>query len=96
MKRRDFLKGSTMAVVGAGFVAAMPIMPAVLNAMDTEAPEADTAVAGTADAAVTMSEPLVVRVNDLATGSMQMFFGTQEVAYNDPQLAARLVQASRQ
>jgi len=96
MKRRDFLKGSTMAVAAAGVAAAMPLMPAVLNIADTEGPEADSAVASTSDAALTMSEPLVVRVTDLTTGAMQMFFGTHEVAYSDPQLAARLVRAAAQ
>ena len=37
-----------------------------------------------------MTEPLIVRVNDLASGSMQMFVGTWEVTYADPQVAARL------
>jgi len=96
MRRRDFLKGSTMAMVGAGVVAAVPVMPAVLNVLDTEGPEADSAAAGASDAAVTMSEPIVVRVNDLSTGAMQMFFGTQEVAINDPDMAARLARAANQ
>jgi hypothetical protein len=96
MKRRDFLKSGTMAVAAAGAVAAMPIVPALVNVVDTEGPAADSAAAAsTSEVAVNMAQPLIVRVNDLASGSMQMFFGTQEVAHSDPQLAARLFRAAQ-
>jgi hypothetical protein len=96
MKRRDFLKSGTMAVAAAGVAAAMPIVPAVMNAVDTEGPEVDSAAtASTSEVAANMSQPLIVRVNDLTSGSMQMFFGTREVAYTDPQLAARLFRAAQ-
>jgi hypothetical protein len=95
MKRRDFLKGGTMAVAAAGVVAAMPVLPALVNAVDTEGPEVDAEAASTSEAALNMAQPLVVRITDLASGSMQMFFGTQEVNYTDPQLAARLFRASQ-
>ena len=39
MKRRDFLKSGTMAVAAAGVAAAIPIVPAVINAVDTEGPK---------------------------------------------------------
>lgn len=96
MKRREFLKSGTMAVAAAGVAAAAPIVPAVVNAVDTEGPEVDSAAtASTTEVAANMSQPLVVRVNDLASGSMQMFVGTREVAYSDPQLAARLFRAAQ-
>ena len=96
MKRRDFLKSGTMAVAAAGVAAAIPIMPAVISAVDTDGPEIDsTTAASTSEAAASMSEPLVVRVNDLSSGSMQMFFGTREVTYADPELAARLFRAAQ-
>jgi hypothetical protein len=96
MRRRDFLKSGSMAVAAAGVAAALPILPAVVNTVDTEGPELDSAAtASTSEAAVNMAQPLVVRVNDLASGSMQMFFGTKEVAYSDPQLAARLFRAAQ-
>ena len=66
MKRRDFLKSGTMAVAAAGVAAAIPIMPAVINAVDTDGPELDTTTAAsTSEAAASMSEPLIVRINDL-------------------------------
>jgi hypothetical protein len=95
MKRRDFLKSGSIAVAAAGMAAAVPILPAVVNAVDTEGPEADSAVASTSEVAVNTAQPLVVRVNDLASGSMQMFLGTREVTYSDPQLAARLFRAAQ-
>jgi hypothetical protein len=96
MKRRDFLKSGTMAVTAAGVAVAMPIVPAVVNVIDTEGPAADSAAtASTSEVAVNMAQPLIVRVNDLASGSMQMFFGTKEVLYSDPQLAARLFRAAQ-
>jgi hypothetical protein len=96
MKRRDFLKSGTMAVAAAGVAAALPVMPAVINAVDTEGPEVDSATAAsTSEVAENMAQPLIVRVNDLASGSMQMFFGTREVTYADPQLAARLFRAAQ-
>ncbi len=95
MKRRDFLKGGTMTIAAAGVLAAVPMMPALMGALDTEGPEADSALAGGSEAALTMSEPMVIRINDLASGAMQMFYGGQEVNYSDPQLAARLFKAGQ-
>jgi hypothetical protein len=96
MKRRDFLKSGTVAVAAAGVAVAMPMVPAVVNVVDTEGPAADSAVtASTSEVAVNMAQPLIVRVNDLASGSMQMFFGTREVTYADPELAARLFRAAK-
>ena len=64
MKRRDFLKSGTMAVAAAGVAATMPIVPAVVNVVDTEGPEADSAAAAnTSEVAVNAAQPLVVRVN---------------------------------
>jgi hypothetical protein len=95
IRRREFLKGSGAAIAAAGVVATMPLMPAVINALDSEAPEADGAVASSSEAALTMSQPLIVRVNDLSSGAMQLFYGDQEVAHSDPQLAARLFRAAQ-
>jgi hypothetical protein len=96
MKRRDFLKSGTMAVAAAGVAATMPIVPALVNAVDTDGPEVDSATAAsTSEVAVNSAQPLIVRVNDLASGSMQMFIGTREITYSDPQLAARLFRAAQ-
>ena len=61
MKRRDFLKSGTMAVAAAGVAAAIPVVPAVVNVIDTEGPEADSATAAsTSEVAVNMAQPLIV------------------------------------
>lgn len=93
LNRRDFLKGGSMAVVAAGVVSAMPVMPALVSAAETEGPAAET-VATQAEA-LSMAEPLVARVNDLTTGAMSLFVGSNEITYNDPQLAARLFRAAQ-
>ena len=51
MKRRDFLKSGTMAVAAAGVAASIPIVPAVITAVDTEGPELDSTVASTSEVA---------------------------------------------
>jgi hypothetical protein len=99
LTRRAFLwRGSVVAGV-AGAVAAVPGLPAFLaadsptltSAADTTGPEAASAVSEDA----TLTEPLVVHVKDLTTGAMDLFIGTQQIAYTNPQLAGRLFQATR-
>jgi hypothetical protein len=98
LSRRVFLKGGTAAVVAAGAISAIPGLPALVGAIDTQAP----ADAGAAEAAVTegessltMSEPLVAHVRDLATGEIGLFSGTREITVLEPRLAAALVRALR-
>ena len=97
VSRRSFLKGGSAAIVTAGAISALPGLPAVVGALETQGP----ADAGAADAAVTdadgaaMSEPLVAHVRDLATGEIGLFSGAREVTVLDPQLAARLIRAAR-
>jgi hypothetical protein len=42
-----------------------------------------------------MTEPLVAHVRDLATGEIGLFSGTDEIVFHDPNLAARLFNATR-
>jgi hypothetical protein len=98
LSRRLFLKGSTAAVVAAGAISAVPGLPALVGAVETQAPadvgEAQAAV-GEGEASVSMSEPLVAHVRDLASGEIGLFSGTREVTVLDPRLAAALVKALR-
>jgi hypothetical protein len=68
------------------------------TAVETQAPadvgEAQAAV-DEGEASVTMSEPLVAHVRDLASGEIGLFSGTREVTVLDPRLAAALVKALR-
>ena len=47
------------------------------------------------DSSLTMTEPLVAHVRDLATGEIGLFSGTREITVLDPRLAAALVRALR-
>jgi hypothetical protein len=98
LSRRLFLKSSSAAVVTAGAIAALPGVPALIGAVDSQAP----ADAGAAEAAVTdlegsapMSEPLIAHVKDLATGEISLLSGTREITVLDPRLAASLIRALR-
>ena len=98
LTRRVFLKGGTAAAVAAGALSALPGLPALVGAIETQAP----ADVGEAQAAVTegesslsMAEPLVAHVRDLATGEIGLFSGTREITVLDPRLAVALVKALR-
>jgi hypothetical protein len=95
--RRVFLTRGSMAVAAAGVVTAVPGLATGLIAVEEESPAAESAIAEAAAAgeAITMDEPLVAHVRDLATGEIGLFSGTQEIVFHDPALAARLFQASR-
>jgi len=98
LSRRVFLKGGTAAVVAAGALTAVPGLPALVGAVETQAPadagEAQAAVSE-ADSSLTMSEPLVAHVRDLSSGEIGLFSGTREITVLDPRLAAALVKALR-
>ena len=98
LSRRGFLKGSTAAAVAAGAFSAIPGLPALVGAVETQAPaETDGTEAGLAEgeSAVTLGEPLVAHVRDLATGEIGLFTGTREVTVLEPRLAAALAKAVR-
>jgi hypothetical protein len=99
VSRRSFLKGGSAAIVTAGAISAVPGFPALVGALETQAPAdagaADAAVTDGEGAGATMSEPLVAHVRDLATGEIGLFSGARETTVLDPQLAARLVRAAR-
>jgi hypothetical protein len=97
LSRRVFLKGGTAAVVAAGAMSALPGLPALVGAVDTQGP----ADAGGAESAVAegeslaTGEPLVAHVRDLATGEIGLFSGTREITVLDPGLASALARALR-
>jgi hypothetical protein len=98
LSRRVFLKGGTAAVVAAGAISAIPGLPALVGAVETQGP-ADVGAAESAvaegESSVSMSEPLVAHVRDLASGEIGLFSGTREITVLDPRLAAALVRALR-
>jgi hypothetical protein len=98
LSRRVFLRGSAAAAVAVGALSAIPGLPALVGIAETQAPadagEAQAAVSE-ADSSLTMSEPLVAHVRDLASGEIGLFSGTREITVLDPRLAAALVKALR-
>jgi hypothetical protein len=88
IERRVFLTRGSVVVAAAGVAAAVPgLAPGLLE----PAGAADAVPAGE----VTLDEPLVVHVRDLATGEIGLFSGTQEIVVHDRRLAHLLVQAAR-
>ena len=96
ISRRVFLKSSTAVAVAAGTLSAIPAVPAVVSAVETQGP----ADAGAAESAATdvetsgaLSEGFIAHVRDLSSGEIGIFSGTREITVLDPQLAARLARA---
>lgn len=92
--RRLFLKGSSIAVVGAGVMTTLPGLPAALAGSDGEAPAAASEAEAAGESTMSMSEPVVARIRNAATGELDLFFGTNAVTTRDPDLVARLLKAA--
>ena len=98
LSRRVFLKGGTAVAVAAGALSSIPGLPALIGTAETQGPaDAGAAESATAEAgsSLTMGEPLVAHVRDLASGEIGLFAGTREITVLDPRLAAALVRALR-
>jgi len=90
LSRRAFLKRGSLAVTMAGVAATLPA--GLLESGETGA--AASAPAELPEGAA-LTEPIVAHVRDLATGNINLYVGTREVAVHDPHLAARLFNAAR-
>ena len=90
--RRDFLKTGSMAVVAAGVVTALPVLPAVAGAAKPRVKAPTGAPEGPASP---LTEPLVARVRDVNTGEIDLFVGEQHIVTRDRALAAALARAAR-
>lgn len=93
--RRLFLKGSSIAVVGAGVMSSLPGLPSALGVGESQAPAVEADGAATGESALSMAEPVVARIRDAVTGEIDVFFGTNSVTTRDPELVARLLRAAR-
>jgi hypothetical protein len=96
LTRRVFLKGGTAVAVAAGAISSIPGLPALIGTAETQGPaDAGAAESATVEAgsSLTMGEPLVAHVRDLASGEIGLFAGTRETTVLDPRLAAALVRA---
>jgi hypothetical protein len=89
LSRRLFLTKSSLTVVAAGVVSAMPALPAVVTSAEAEAPAAEAEV-GESE---TLAAPLVAHVKNLQTGEVSLYSGEREINILDRGLAARLFNA---
>ena len=90
VSRRGLLRNGSLAVVGAGLVAAGPAGLA-LRAPDADAADRPTAPQSAAlPTGASLDTPLVAHVKDLSTGEIGVYMGTSEVTFRDPHLAAKL------
>ena len=93
--RRAFLGRGSLAVAAAGVLSSVPGLSALVSSAGSDASAVDGATAGTDVGTASLTETLVAHVRDLSTGEISLFSGTREILVRDPQLAARLVRASR-
>jgi hypothetical protein len=84
LTRRSFLKQSSVSAATLGLLPAIPLtaIPSALEATKPELP-------------ATLSAPMVVNVNDTATGEVTLWVGAREIVFRDRQLVARLIKAAR-
>jgi hypothetical protein len=93
--RRAFLGRGSLTVAAAGVLSSIPGLSSLVGAVGSDAPAVDGATAEADLGAATLTEPLVAHVRNLSTGEISVFSGTREVLVRDPQLANRLLHASR-
>jgi hypothetical protein len=91
LSRRLFLTKSSMTVVAAGVVSAMPALPTIVTEAEAEAPAAESEV-GEGEA---LTGPLVAHVKNLQTGEVSLYSGEREINILDRGLAARLFNAAK-
>jgi hypothetical protein len=91
LSRRLFLTKSSLTVVAAGVVSAMPALPAVVSSAEAEAPAAEEEI-GSSE---TLTAPLVAHVKNLQTGEVSLYSGEREISILDRGLAARLFNAAK-
>ncbi|HKA02880.1 MAG TPA: hypothetical protein VKD67_01085 [Acidimicrobiales bacterium] len=92
LSRRTFL-GASAAAAGAAVIG-VPIATAAAGSGAAAAPTLAAGAAGAAAVGAKATGPLVVYVRDAAAGDVSIMVGTQEVAYHDPDLVARLARAA--
>jgi len=94
LSRRSFLRSGSLTVAAAGVMTAVPGFSTLLATSGVDAPAVDTATATALDNPA-LDSSLVAHVRDLSTGEIAVYHGTDEYVFHDPQMAARIFQASR-
>lgn len=97
LSRRNFIKRGSVAVAGAGLLAAVPmttLLPEVMGSGEAAVPAAEAATTDVADAGA-VGDTLVAHVRNLGTGEIGVMQGEREVIVRNPQIAAALARAMR-
>lgn len=97
LSRRNFLKRGSVAIAGAGLMAAVPmssLLPEIMGSGEAAAPAAEAATVDAVNAG-SLGDTLVAHVSNLGTGEISIMQGAREVILKDPQMAAKLAQAMR-
>ncbi len=93
--RRRFIRDASLSAAAVGTVAAAG--PALLGSVGNaaEATTAATASVGADTAAVTNGGTILAHLLDAESGTFAVYFGTQEVTIQSPELAQKLASATR-
>ena len=91
VSRRLFLIRGSLGMAMAGLATAVPGLIQAGDNAGTAAP----AVPAELPEGSALSEPFLAHVKDLSTGEINLLVGTREVTVQDPQLVARLFNATR-
>jgi hypothetical protein len=96
LSRRLFLKRGSLGVVAAGIASSVP-GASLISSLGSEGGDAGEAASLSSAEVGSANEagPLVAHVTDVSTGEISIFLGENEYSYRDPQMAARLLRATR-
>jgi hypothetical protein len=87
-----FLARGSIAVAAASVASSVPKL---VDLADSGAQGAAAAVPENLPEGAALTEPILAHVRDLSSGEINLLVGEREVVLHDPQLVARLYQASR-
>lgn len=97
LSRRNFIKRGSVAVAGAGLLAAVPVttlLPDLTGSGEAAVPAAES-VAADGPSLGQVGDTLVAHVRNLTTGEIGVMQGEREVVLRNPQIAAALARAMR-
>jgi hypothetical protein len=85
LTRRSLLQQTPAGAAALSLLPAMPALAAVRHAPVAAAPRLSAEAAGS----------MVVHVNNVATGEMNVLVGPRQIALRDPRIVASLIEATR-
>ncbi len=86
MTRRSFLEQTSVGAATLGLLPVVPVLAATPDSPEAAAPELSAAA---------FTGPVIAHVRDVVTGEVALLVGTREIVFRDPQLVARLMNATR-